>query len=283
MSMRTTVGVLLCAAVFLATFLATGQGAVYVNLESLGVVFSGTIGAVLLGSGVGGAMAALRACRSALRAERTAPGAVIAALLRVAFRLRKSEEIRIEPAIRQLYPPLGEALELVEDHYRGPEIRDILAAEMHRVAAEGEAHERVFRNMAAYAPGFGVAGSVIGMIALLLGLGETSVILKSIPMALVSTFYGVVLANFLFVPLAEKMHAATEAELTLRAVVLEGAVALTKRPNARRLLRRLNSLVAVPDRLDETAASLEIQKGALQTTAPAESGGLAGLLSSEAA
>jgi len=178
-------------------------------------------------------------------------------------------------ALGELLDSARDALELIEDNYRVSEMREILSAELHQAAARGEARERVFRSMAAYAPAYGVAGSVTGLIALLLGLGDTAVILKSIPVALVSTLYGVVAANFFFMPAAEKVRQATEQELVIHALILEGTLALSRKPNARRLARRLNSLVDPAERMSEEAAlkaarSLKLGPLELAEDVPAE-------------
>jgi chemotaxis protein MotA len=273
--MHSLIGALICFAVFVASFLFTGQAGVYFNLVAFLVVVSGTAGSILLSCGREAAIEAFRAARAAYGRPAVSPREIIAAFIRQALRLKRYDCLRLDPDDPTLTPALRGALELIEDNYRVSEMREILSAELHQAAARGEARERVFRSMAAYAPAYGVAGSVTGLIALLLGLGDTAVILKSIPVALVSTLYGVVAANFFFMPAAEKVRQATEQELVIHALILEGTLALSRKPNARRLARRLNSLVDPSERMSEEAAlkaarSLKLGPLELAEDVPAE-------------
>lgn len=252
--MRSLIGAIVCLAVFVASFLFTGQAGVYFNLVAFLVVASGSAGSILLSCGYDATAAAFRAARAAYGPPAVRPGEIIAVFIRQALRMKRYDCLRLDPDDPTITPALRRALELIEDNYRAAEMREILSAELHQVAARGESRERVFRSLAAYAPAYGVAGSVTGLIGLLLGLGDTAIILKSIPVALVSTLYGVVAANFFFLPAAERIHQAIERELTIQALILEGTLALARKPNARRLARRLNSLVEPEEQMREEAA-----------------------------
>jgi len=148
-----------------------------------------------------------------------------------------------------LCPQLQRALELIRDNYKEDEIRDILGSEAAFHIARERRHARLFRNMSSYAPSFGMAGSVIGLVGLLMGLGDTEFILKSIPIALISTLYGVVLSNFFLIPTAERLRQSLETEALLYQLVLEGAVTLVREANVHKLLTKLNALVPPEERI----------------------------------
>jgi chemotaxis protein MotA len=248
---RTLIGVSVSFFLFLSSFLFTGQTGVYFNITALLVVVSGTAGACLLSSGSGGLQEAFLQARQAYSEPQVSSKLLIAQFLRLSLKLKKNGFLRKEDKEELDFLPLLGGLELIEDNYSDEEIKDILGAEMHFLAIRREGCERVFRNMAAFAPSFGVAGSVIGLVGLLVGIGETDLILKNIPVALVSTLYGVVLANFFLTPMAEKIRKQTESEMTLRQIVLEGVLALTRETEFFKVQRRLNSLVCPEDRLDD--------------------------------
>jgi chemotaxis protein MotA len=251
MSRRTLIGVTASFILFLSSFLFTGQTGVYFNITAFLVVLSGTAGACLLSSGWGGVQEALRQVGKACSGPQIPRKVLIAQFLRLTLKLKKTGFLRKEDREELAFPPLVGGLELIEDNYSEEEIREILGAEMHYLIVRREGCERVFRNMAAFAPSFGVAGSVIGLVGLLVGLGETDLILKNIPVALVSTLYGVVLANFFLTPAAEKIRKHTEAEITLFQIVLEGVLALNRKTEFYKVQRRLNSLVRPEDRLED--------------------------------
>jgi len=74
----------------------------------------------------------------------------------------------------------------------------------------------MFRQAALFAPAFGVAGSVVGLIDMLAGITNPDVILKTIPIALTAPLYGIVLANSVCFPIAESIHAKTQKELLIQ-------------------------------------------------------------------
>ena len=93
------------------------------------------------------------------------------------------------------------------------------------------------------APAFGVAGSVIGLIAMLSGIGDPDVIIKSIPVALTSTLYGIVLSNFFLIPMAENLHSKTQNELLTQKLITDGVIAIRYEQNPFRLIRKLESFL----------------------------------------
>ena len=93
------------------------------------------------------------------------------------------------------------------------------------VFAKGEmAEAAIFRTMASYAPAFGMVGTLLGLINLmdLVGAGDLGAIGRQLAVALMTTFYGVLLANLVFKPIALKLERRTEERLVLMNMVLEG-------------------------------------------------------------
>ena len=96
-----------------------------------------------------------------------------------------------------------------------------------------EDSERILRSIADYFPAFGIIGSVVGLITMLGGIGDTSVILKAIPIALTSTLYGLIFANFFFLPFAATIKERTNQEILLQKIIMEGTIAISSSENRR--------------------------------------------------
>jgi chemotaxis protein MotA len=87
----------------------------------------------------------------------------------------------------------------------------------------------IFRTMAKFPPAFGLMGTTLGMISLLQSLGAANAkarIGPSMSVALVATLYGIVLANFVFTPIAENLTKQTHEDLTARKIVVEGVMTI---------------------------------------------------------
>lgn len=105
------------------------------------------------------------------------------------------------------------------------ELRDLLetAVDTHYKLYTDEA--KIFRTMAKFPPAFGLMGTTMGMIALLQSLGGAdakNMIGPAMAIALVATLYGLILTNFVFIPIAENLTKQTEEDLISRNMVVEG-------------------------------------------------------------
>jgi chemotaxis protein MotA len=149
---------------------------------------------------------------------------------------------------------------MLVDGYKAAEVRDILATEMHYFRQRRARHEKLFRYMAQLAPAFGVAGSVVGLIGMLAGIGDPDAILNTIPIALTSTLYGILLGNFLLTPIAENISAKTSKELMLQTLISDGVMAILQEHNTMKLARKLESFLTPARRHEPARSLLEIRE-----------------------
>lgn len=269
MKSRTLITAAICFIAFIAVFFFSGQAQIYFNITALIVVVTGTLGSALLGSGPDGLRRAWRCARAAYAENTVSERTLVKELLRTAHLFKRTGRLdRVEDSPH--YPPLGRGLEMIEDGYTEAEIREVFQAEAKAFVQFREEMERIFRNMATYAPSFGVAGSVIGLVGMLVGLGDTALILKSIPVTLVSTLYGIVLANFLLLPLAEKLRESTREELALRRLVLGGMVGMIRGTDFLKLQTLLNAITTRHEaQVDGLQVIREIKASLCKTAQPA--------------
>jgi chemotaxis protein MotA len=120
--------------------------------------------------------------------------------------------------------------------------------------------ERMFRQCALFAPAFGVAGSVIGLINMLAGITDPDVFLKTIPVALVSPLYGIVLANSVCFPFAESIHSKTQKELLIQMLITDGVQMIEGEQSPKRLALKLESLLTPSARAHENRSLQEIRE-----------------------
>ncbi|ROR29788.1 motility protein A [Inmirania thermothiophila] len=240
-----------------AAFAAGGHPGLYLNLAGFAIVAAGTAGAALLSYPLGDLRAAWRVARNALTVEPPGGDAIVETLMDLSVRSRRDGILALEAAGDQSTVSfLKRALDLLVDGYRGAELREILYTEMEYFRLRRTHHERIFRHLARLAPAFGVAGSVVGLIGMLGGIGDPEVIVRMIPIALTSTLYGILAANFLFVPLAECIHAKTRRELLAQKLISDGVLAIASEHNTLRLQKKLESFLTPAER-PRPVASLE--------------------------
>ena len=253
--------VLLCAAIFIAVFIFTGNAGAYLNIEAFLVVTSGTFGAALLSYPYSLIKTAFQVARGAYSSPSPSTDEVIRVLLDMSLRSKMDGLKAMEKGGEKTTVFfLRDALRMLADNYPLDDIRDILLTEVSFFKMRRANIERVFRTMASYAPAFGLAGSVIGLIGLLIGLGDTGEVLAYIPIALISTLYGILFSNFVLTPIAENINHKTAREIMVQRLIVEGVSAIKTEANPHVLEKKLSSFLT-PAARRETRANFDEVRG----------------------
>ncbi len=134
---------------------------------------------------------------------------------------------------------LKEGLRLMVDGNDGSAIRAILENEMAQTEARHMEWAGILNQWAGYAPGWGMLGTVIGLIGMLNNLEDKSSLGPNMAVALITTLYGSMLANWLFGPLATKLMAQNTREMNAKNMVLEGILSVQAGDNPRILAQKL--------------------------------------------
>ena len=261
MKQKNTLGVLLCAAIFLAGLVINGNLSFYLNLSSLLLVCGGTAGAALLSFKWKQLNIVSRVLWSAYRRPVMSETDVINILIDLSIRSRVEGVLSLQQQENEttiLF--LRRALGCLVDGYRAEQIRDILNTEMYFFRLRRDDVERVLRTIADFCPAFGIVGSVAGLIPLLGGIGETGIILRTVPLALTSILYGLILANFVFIPCAANLRERTNHELLLQKIILEGIIAIEGEVNPTVLKTKLLSFLTPSERKADLVPLVRIRE-----------------------
>ncbi len=136
---------------------------------------------------------------------------------------------------------MQQGLRLVVDGTDAEVIRELMENELSQM---NERHSKGIKMLDAWsklAPGFGMLGTVLGLIAMLKNLEDKSRIGPNMAVALITTFYGAIMANFLFQPMMGKLVIDDGDETTVKEMVIEGVLSIQAGDNPRILLVRLAS------------------------------------------
>lgn len=249
MTRKNVIGATLCLCIFFTAFAFMDNGLAFLNVSGLAVVICGTLGAMFLSHPFEDLMEALRTAKHMYTTTPPSATSIVQCLLELSIKSRCHGLLSLEKSAgKQGVAFLRDGLDLLVDGYSQEEIQEILSMEMAFFKNRRQQSEVVFRNMGRMAPSFGVAGSVIGLIGMLSGLGDTEIILQTIPMALTSTLYGIVFNQFLCAPLAEAVRGRTNTELLNASIIVQGILAIKKEQHPHKLEKRLASLLAPAQR-----------------------------------
>lgn len=136
-----------------------------------------------------------------------------------------------EALTRTKNPFLRTGIQLVIANTDEQEIIDTLRWRIARLKARERAEAQIFRTMASYSAAFGMIGTLVGLVNMLfvMDAGDLDVIGPQMAVALLTTFYGILLGNILFKPIAVKLERRTEERLIAMNMVLEGVSMMSKR------------------------------------------------------
>ncbi|MGN1482098.1 motility protein A [Porcipelethomonas sp.] len=138
---------------------------------------------------------------------------------------------------------LKSSLLLVVDSVEPEKVKALLNKELEYLE-ERHAQDMAFYNKASeYAPAFGMTGTLIGLINLLANMSDTEALAKNMSVSLVTTFYGVILANLIFKPIANKLKVRHEEEYLCKMIISEGVQAIQDGDNPTFIQEKLTRLL----------------------------------------
>ncbi|MDR2550850.1 MAG: MotA/TolQ/ExbB proton channel family protein [Desulfobulbus sp.] len=261
MQRRNYIGLVLCGLIFLGGFLFKGNLSFYFNIASLMIVAGGSATAALLSFQLERLLIVFRVVRSSYGSQLKSEAEIVDILIDLAIKSRIEGILSLqkdegETSILFLRRGLG----CLVDSYEPHQIRDILNTEMYFFKLRREDSERVLRTIADFCPAFGIVGSVAGLIPMLAGIDDTGIILKTVPLALTSILYGLIFANFFFIPFAANLRERTNRELLLQKIIMEGVLAIHSELNPTVLRTKLLSFLTPSDRRADMVPLSRIQE-----------------------
>jgi len=225
------------------------------NLNALVLVYGGTLGATLLSYPSTVIGQAIKATRIFLfPGSRPAASAVIRLMIGLADKARRQGVESLEQELPQIQIPfLANGLHLVLDGLPVEMVRSNLIKEI-RFARDRHAQvANVFRSAASYAPIFGLLGTLVGVVQVLMTLTDPKTIGASMAIAMTATFYGIFGANFLFLPVAGKLNVYAQEEVFLEELMIEGILSIQQNEVPAMAMRKLMAFAEAHKR-DQIAA-----------------------------
>jgi chemotaxis protein MotA len=167
---------------------------------------------------------------------------IIEQLITLADLARREGLLALDNALGEIEDDfLKRGLQLVVDGIDPEIIKDILETGIGEIGERHKMGRKLFDQMALFAPAFGMIGTLIGLIQMLRTLDDPSKIGPGMAVALVTTFYGAVLAYLVFIPLSSKLAVRSQEEVLHKAIILEGILAIQSGDNPRIVSEKLKS------------------------------------------
>jgi chemotaxis protein MotA len=215
------------AIVYYAVLAKGGDMTIFTNVVALLIAVGGTFAATTLSSSRITAVHAASALRRIFLSGTTSSRVLASELVSLAREGKVRGFASIDVGGVKLKDPfLVKGLQLVVDGVPPERIEELLRLESEILSEKRTAAERMFRLMGTYSPMFGLVGTLIGLIQMLKGLNDPRAIGQGMSVALMATFYGVLLAGLIFLPLAGKVRTLDLDERLQRDQIIAGLLAI---------------------------------------------------------
>ncbi len=269
MDLGTAFGLFIGMLIVIFTVLSkNGDPIWFMDFGSILIVLGGTLSATLVNYPLRNVQALLRILGAAFKRQNIAHLSVIDQLVEKADISRKKGILALEPELENIKDKfLKDGLDLAINERDSQRLRTYLELEMSNIERRHSLGQEIFLYMGAYAPAFGMLGTVLGLIIMMknfassdpsdLGAMEFSVaerfaeLLGGMGLALITTFYGVLLSNLVFLPLAGKLKRKSEEELMVKDIMVEGIIGIHSKDHPIILREKLLTFVPQSSRKED--------------------------------
>jgi len=167
----------------------------------------------------------------------------------LARKARKEGLLYLETELDNIQDPFTRnGLQMVIDGFEPDMIRHILNTEIDAMEARHELGQNLYRTWGMLTPAFGMLGTLIGLVMMLAYMDDSTKIGPGMAIALLTTFYGVLMAYLIFIPLANKLSIYSAQEVRRKEMIVDALLALQQGINPRLLQEQLKVYLAPAER-----------------------------------
>ncbi|MCC5909803.1 MAG: flagellar motor protein [Clostridiaceae bacterium] len=244
MDIATIIGIVVGLIFVFSGIVVSGEVLMYLNLPSILIVLGGTISATFVAYPLVKVLEAFKIASKAFANKEGKAGDIIASIIGLANTARKEGLLALEEAADGVEDEfLQKGVMLIVDGTDPELVRNLLETELAFAEERHKDGQGIFEAMGAYSPAFGMIGTLIGLINMLRTLDDPATIGPSMAVALITTFYGTLMANLIFLPLANKLKLRSREEISRKEIMVEGLLSIQAGENPRIIEEKLKAFL----------------------------------------
>ena len=246
MDLNTVIGcALTCLIVLVAMAVGPGGVAIFIHPASMAIVFGGTIGVTMLAFPGNDLKPFIKIMLVTAMRKKVTPTEEIDRIVEYANLARKEGLLALEAKLESVDDTFfAKGIQLVIDGFGADTVRDIMELEAEWESQRHETGRKIMDQMGAFAPAFGMIGTLVGLVQMLQDLSDPSSIGVGMATALLTTLYGAMGANMLFIPVAGKLEMVAKQSGLLRSLMIEGIVAIQSGEKPQLIKEKLKGFLA---------------------------------------
>ena len=262
MDLASILGIGLCACVVLFGIInGTGFGGLkyFWDFPSILITLGGSFCCVLAEKALPDYINGLKSIKLIFKTPEYNMPDVIRKIIELSNIARKEGLLALEEASAELDDPfLRKGVLLIVDGTDPELVRGILETEMSSIDDRHKKNITFWLDLAGMGPAWGMIGTLIGLILMLQDMNDPSSIGPSMAVALITTLYGSILANWISTPVAQKLGVNNNAEMAIKEVMIEGLLSIQAGENPRIIEEKLKSFLSPAEKQSMEADGGEV-------------------------
>lgn len=247
MDLGTVIGLVGGVALIIVSMLLAASLGIFLDLTSIIIVIGGATFATLIRWTLPKFIGGMKAGIKTIFASPADPKELIDIIIELAQKARKESILALEKVTVE-DPFLAKGVRYLVDGYPPESINEMLEGEIDGMSQRHADCRSIFEQMGEACPAWGMIGTVIGLIVIMANLSDPNAIGPGIAVALITTLYGAIVANLVFVPLASKLKFRSSEEVANMSLVLEGVNSISKGDNPKVIRQKLEASLPPKDR-----------------------------------
>ena len=245
MDITTIVGLIAGFTLIIMGILSGGSMSAFVDAPSLLITLGGTVAATLINHPLNMMVGLVGIGMKAFFWTSLPSTELIEKIVGFAETARREGILALEQAVQEVDDAfMSTGIRLAVDGTEPELIQTILETELSFIEERHKAGANMFSYMGGAAPAFGMIGTLVGLVNMLQNLDDPSALGPGMATALITTFYGAVCANIIFIPIAGKLKIRSAEELLQKRMIMEGIMSIQSGDNPRIVEQKLSTFIA---------------------------------------
>ncbi len=245
MDVATIVGVLLGFIVIIGAIAVGGGWQSFIHVPSMAITMGGMLCATLIHFSLSQFLGIFSVIKKTIITKMPPQSELIQKMVNFAAINRRDGALALEQEIPNLDNSFFiKGMQMLVDGRDSEQIRDFMSIEVQYLQERHSTGKKILEFMGAAAPAFGMIGTLIGLVQMLRSLDSPDAIGGGMAVALLTTFYGALAANLIFIPLAGKLGIYSKAETTTIEMIVEGICSISQGDNPTVVREKLQAFMS---------------------------------------
>jgi len=245
MDVATVVGVFLGFVVIVSAIVTGGGWQMFIHVPSMAITIGGMLCATMIHFSLPQFLGIFSIIKKTIVSKIPSQPELIQKMVNYAAINRRDGALALEQQIHNIEDLFFiKGLQMVVDGQESENIRELMDLEIQYLQERHSTGKKILEFMGAAAPAFGMIGTLIGLVQMLRNLTSPESIGAGMAVALLTTFYGALAANLIFIPLAGKLGIYSKAETTAMEMITEGICAIAQGENPTAVREKMQAFVS---------------------------------------